>query len=62
MKRIAIIEDEPMMREELAQIMRKAGYDVYTVSSFSDAAEQVTGSCPDLVVLDINPVPSGRVS
>lgn len=54
MKRIAIIEDEPMMREELAQIMRKAGYDVYTVSSFSDAAERVTRSCPDLVVLDIN--------
>lgn len=54
MKRIAIIEDEPMMREELAQIMRKAGYDVYEVSCFSDAAEQVTGSCPDLVVLDIN--------
>lgn len=49
-----IIEDEPMMREELEQIMRKAGYDVYTVSSFSDAAEQVTRFCPDLVVLDIN--------
>ena len=43
-----------MMREELAQIMRKAGYDVFTVSSLFDAAEQVTGSCPDLVVLDIN--------
>lgn len=54
MKRIVIIEDEPMMREELEQIMRKAGYDVYTVSSFSDAAEQVTRFCPDLVVLDIN--------
>lgn len=49
-----IIEDEPMMREELEQIMRKAGYDVYEVSCFSDAAEQVTRSCPDLVVLDIN--------
>lgn len=54
MKRIVIIEDEPMMREELEQIMRKAGYDVYAVSSFSDAAEQVIGSCPDLVVLDLN--------
>ena len=28
MKKIAVVEDEPLMREELALMLRKAGYEV----------------------------------
>ncbi len=28
MKRIAIVEDDAMMREELASILQKAGYEI----------------------------------
>jgi len=53
-KRIAIVEDEPLVREELTHMLQKAGYEVLEIINFSDTAEQLTALSPDLVVLDIN--------
>lgn len=54
MKRIAIVEDEALMREELTHMLQKAGYEVLEINTFSDTAEQLMALSPDLVILDIN--------
>ena len=54
MKRVAIVEDEPFMREELTQILQKAGYEVNEVKCFDDVTDQLIASSPDIVILDIN--------
>ncbi len=54
MKRIAIVEDEVYMREELCSMLEKAGYTALAVTAFADAAEQLTALAPDLVILDLN--------
>lgn len=54
MKRIAIVEDETLMREELTHMLQKAGYEVLEINTFSDTAEQLMVLSPDLVILDIN--------
>ena len=54
MKRIAVVEDELYMREELCSLLRKAGYEALEITVFEDAAEQMTALAPDLVLLDIN--------
>lgn len=60
MNRITIVEDETFMREELANILEKAGYEVYQICSFQNMYEDIVNSRPDLVLLDINlPTKSG---
>ena len=54
MKRIAVVEDELYMREELCSLLRKAGYEALEITVFEDAAEQMTALAPDLVLLVIN--------
>ena len=54
MKRIAVVEDEPLMREELALMLRKAGYEAMELREFAHAAEQLEEISPDLVALDLN--------
>lgn len=54
MKRIAIVEDELYMREELSDMLRKAGYEVDEVSQFQDVTHQLMQLAPDLVLLDLN--------
>lgn len=54
MKRIAVVEDEIYMREELCSVMEKAGYSVLEVTAFENAAEQLAALIPDLVILDLN--------
>lgn len=54
MKQIAIVEDEAFMREELALMLRKAGYETMEISRFDHVAEQMEQISPDLVVLDLN--------
>lgn len=54
MKRIAIVEDELFMREELADILRKAGYETTQIHSFEDVTDQLLHLSPDLVLLDLN--------
>lgn len=54
MKRIAVVEDEPLMREELADLLKRAGYEVEEISSFDDAAGVLLQLPLDLVILDLN--------
>ena len=54
MKQIAVVEDEPLMREELAMMLRKAGYKAIEIREFDHVAEQLEQISPDLAVLDLN--------
>lgn len=54
MKRIAIVEDEVFMREELSDILSKEGYQVDEIDNFVDVAAQLLKLSPDLILLDIN--------
>ena len=54
MKKIALVEDDEFIREELAQMLEKAGYHVEEVDSFTAIIEHLFESAPDLVLLDLN--------
>lgn len=54
MKRIAVVEDELYMREELCSMLQKEGYLTDAVTEFDEVAGHLTVSCPDLVILDLN--------
>ena len=54
MKRIAIVEDERFMREELSDLLKKAGYAVDEITVFDDVAGQLLSCAPDLILLDLN--------
>ena len=54
MKHIAVVEDEALMREELADMLRRAGYTVTEVTDFVDVTGQLLALAPDLVLLDLN--------
>lgn len=54
MKRIAVVEDEAYTREELCNMLEKAGYSAMEVTAFEDAVKQLAALTPDLVILDLN--------
>ncbi len=54
MKRIAIVEDELLMREELSDILRKAEYQVDEIREFENVTGQLLELSPDLILLDLN--------
>lgn len=54
MKRIAVVEDEVYMREELCDMLQKDGYLVEAITEFEDAARLLAALRPDLVILDLN--------
>lgn len=54
MKRIAVVEDEKLMREELVKMLGKSGYEPVEICDFSDVADQLITLSPDLVLLDLN--------
>lgn len=53
MKKILIIEDDTVLREELCLLLKNGGYDPCTISDFGNGAEEAVQSEPDLVLLDI---------
>lgn len=54
MTKIIIVEDDSWVREELMDILQKAGYEVVAITDFHDIVPQITTLAPDLVLLDIN--------
>lgn len=54
MKRIGIVEDEAFIREELGEILEKAGYEVVAVEDFEKVEEELSKAPLDLVLLDLN--------
>jgi two-component system OmpR family response regulator len=53
-KRILIVEDEPLMRENYAQAIRKYGYEVSAVADRATAMKLLSVRLPDLVILDVS--------
>ena len=54
MTKIIIVEDDSLMREELMDILQKAGYEAVAITDFHDISAQIATLAPDLVLLDIN--------
>ena len=53
MSKIMIIEDDPVIRDELTLLLQNEGYHVAAVTVFRDIAAQVSESAPDLILLDL---------
>lgn len=53
-KRILIVEDEPLIRENYAQAIRQYGYEVQAVADRATAMKLLTVRLPDLVILDVS--------
>lgn len=54
LKKISIVEDDPLVREELALLLTNNGYEAIQVTSFEDVTAEILETSPDLVLLDIN--------
>lgn len=54
MARVTIVEDDLLMREELMDILQKAGYEAVAITDFYDVVSQIAILASDLVLLDIN--------
>lgn len=52
--RIVIVEDDIYMREELADLLVKSGYEVLQLVDFENIISQIVSLTPDLILLDIN--------
>jgi len=52
-RRIAIVEDEPAIRENYADVLRKQGYEVAAYANRADALAAFRTRLPDLAVVDI---------
>ena len=51
--RIALIEDEPAIRQELTLLLQNALYEVTALRDFANAASAALAASPDLILLDI---------
>ena len=52
-KTILVVDDEPNVREYLAQILRDAGFTVVTASDGNEALEIIRSERPDFISLDL---------
>lgn len=52
--KILLIEDDPLIREELHTLLSNTGYTVAAVTDFNTTLAQVRSFSPDLILLDIN--------
>ena len=53
MQTIMIVEDDPVIREELTFLLENENYQVLPLSDFETVPEQARSACPDLVLLDL---------
>ena len=54
MKKLMIIEDSQIIREELKSLLTRYGYEVITYENFGNIIEDIKNENPDLILLDIN--------
>ena len=54
MKKILIVEDEKIIRNELKTLLENSGYEVSAIENFNNTKEDIIKSKVDLVLLDIN--------
>lgn len=57
--RVLIVEDEPSIRDAVAEALGRAGYEVRAVADGADLERTVDGFLPDLAVVDVM-LPGGR--
>lgn len=61
MKRILLVDDEPMVQRVLRLSLEKAGYAVDTASNGQEALMKIKAAAPDALITDIEmPVMDGR--
>jgi CheY-like chemotaxis protein len=53
MKRILVIDDDPVTREGVAEVLREEGYEVAVAANGHEGVEQFTTFHPDLVITDL---------
>jgi len=57
---MTIVEDDPVIREELSTLLQSNGYEITVITDFSNIAEAVKNDTTHLILLDINlPVQDG---
>jgi len=54
MQKIMIIEDDSVIRDELALLLSNEGYQAVAVTEFTNVARQVLECSPNLILLDLN--------
>lgn len=54
MKKILIVEDDAMIREELTNLLKNSMYEVVALKNFEHVVEDILTNQVDLVLLDIN--------
>jgi DNA-binding response OmpR family regulator len=60
MKRVLIVEDDTIIRNEIAALLRNSGYEAFIPLDFSNVTGEVKAIAPHLILLDINlPVKDG---
>ena len=61
MKRILLVDDEPMVLRVMRLALEKEGYQVDVAVNGEDALAKIAASCPDLMITDIEmPRMTGR--
>lgn len=53
MQTIMIVEDDPVIRDELALLLENEGYRALSVCVFEDVPGQAAAAAPDLILLDL---------
>lgn len=53
-QKIGIVEDEEQMRREVADLLKKYGYDTAVYTDFEHIMEEIERDTPDLLLLDVN--------
>lgn len=51
--RILVVDDEPLLCKMVSAMLRRAGYEIQTVTNGSDALAAVEKELPDLITLDV---------
>lgn len=51
---ILVVEDEPLIADDIAEILEKNGFEVYLADEAKDALDIIDKCNPDLAILDIN--------
>ena len=54
MQKIMIVEDDPVIRDELALLLSNEGYQTIAIAEFANVAAQVSEHDPNLIWLDLN--------
>ena len=53
MSKIVIVEDDPVIREELALLLGNERYQAIAITDFSNISRQILEASPDLILLDL---------